>query len=245
MYYKYSIGILLGLLSVLALSLMGSVASAATLSFTAAVSATPQAPQLHEPVAIHAAVKSFGGDEDVNNAIVDIEIYNREGTKVFQQFFTGQSFHLVETKNYTVNWTPQAEGDYRVKLGVFRENWASLYFWKDASVFFSIREGSDPLPRRTIDIWWPGDGSRVSGTFPLKALMSDMPVGEYQMFWQVDGGQLVGMYDSYTDWPHKEAWIDVSEWTWRGNGPYTINFEAKDMGGQVITYRMIEITIAR
>lgn len=53
------------------------------------------------------------------------------------------------------------------------------------------------------------------------------------MYWQVDGGTLVEMPDSYADYPHKEAIVDLTNWNWKGSGPYVITFVIKDLSGNV------------
>ena len=93
------------------------------------------------------------------------------------------------------------------------------------------------------DIWWPTDGASVSGAFPLKALLQNKPLSDYRMFWQVDGGALVEMTDSQTDYPHKEAWVDVSSWSWKGKGPYEIKFVSKANDGRVLSEKSTRINI--
>ncbi len=64
------------------------------------------------------------------------------------------------------------------------------------------------------------------------------------MYWQVDGDAHNQMYSSDEDWPHKEAWVDVSAWTWKGNGPFMINFIAKDSSGNVINEKSVNMYTA-
>ncbi len=102
-----------------------------------------------------------------------------------------------------------------------------------------------PSTNQTIDVWWPGDGVSVSGTQPFKAVIYALSLGDYKMYWQVDGGNLNEMGDSQQDYPHKESWVDVGPWTWNGTGPYKIKFVAKDKNGNVIGEKEITIHIAR
>lgn len=83
----------------------------------------------------------------------------------------------------------------------------------------------------SIDIWWPTNGARISGTQPFKAMLRDKNVGDYSMTWSVDGGQENQMGDSYTDYPHKEAVVDLTSWTWKGSGPYHVTFKTVDKSG--------------
>src|SRR6266404_1496653 len=81
-----------------------------------------------------------------------------------------------------------------------------------------------------VNIWWPTNGVHVIGTQPFKAQVSGLDPSQYEMFWQVDGGTWNWMDTNNTDGPHKEASVDVSSWSWRGSGPYTINFIARQNG---------------
>jgi hypothetical protein len=76
-------------------------------------------------------------------------------------------------------------------------------------------------------------------------MVPNMSVESYVMFWQVDGGQLNTMPSNFAGYPHKEALVDVSPWNWRSNGPYTLNFVAKNPGGQTIAEKAIVIYVAR
>ncbi len=93
----------------------------------------------------------------------------------------------------------------------------------------------------TIDIWWPVDTTHLVGTVPFKALLNGHALGDYSMYWKVDGGGEVSMGDSQTDYPHKEASVDVTNWNWKGAGAYTVTFVAKDSTGQVISERSVQI----
>lgn len=86
-----------------------------------------------------------------------------------------------------------------------------------------------------INPWWPVNGARMSGMQPFKAMVPSLDVSRYEMFWQVDGGQWNWMDSNYADYPHKETSVDVTSWTWRGNGPYAINFIARKNGKVIAT----------
>ena len=94
-----------------------------------------------------------------------------------------------------------------------------------------------------IEVWWPTNGVELTGTQPFKGLLKNRHIGEYIMYWQVDGGNLNLMPDSYADYPHKEASADVTNWNWKGKGPYVLTFVAKTHGGEVIAARDVTIYI--
>jgi hypothetical protein len=77
-----------------------------------------------------------------SNALVDVEVYNPAGTKVFQQFYDNQSFAAGQQRQYTNSWTVPAgaaRGTYRVKIGVFSPGWGTLHDWEDNAGQFSVR----------------------------------------------------------------------------------------------------------
>jgi endoglucanase len=96
-----------------------------------------------------------------------------------------------------------------------------------------------------LSIWSPTDGASLSGTQAFQALMQNMALSDYRMYWQVDGGKLNQMEDSYTGGAHKEAAVDVTTWTWRANGPYVVNFVAKNAkGNKVLAQKSVTIYVA-
>lgn len=93
----------------------------------------------------------------------------------------------------------------------------------------------------TAEVWWPSNGASVSGTQPFKAIVNDRALGDYDMFWSVDGGGLVKMDDSQADYPHKEAQVDLTSWTWNPTGAYLVAFIAKDRQGAEIARTEVQI----
>jgi hypothetical protein len=65
------------------------------------------------------------------------------------------------------------------------------------------------------------------------------------MYWQVDGDQLNEMQNNDTDYPHKEVLVDLSGWNWKNEGPYNINFVSKDLAGNTISQKSVNIYITR
>jgi hypothetical protein len=70
-----------------------------------------------------------------------------------------------------------------------------------------------------------------------------MSLTNYSMFWQVDGGALNPMYDSFQDAPHKEAAVNVTGWSWQGKGPYQVTFVSKDAGGHTLGQRSVKLYV--
>lgn len=146
-----------------------------------------------------------------------------------------------------IDYTPQN----KPAIGVMRQWWSSA-----ASTTQPTQPPAPPAQSTTtppapatpslpanpaIDNWWPVEGVHVSGLQPFKAMIDNADVSQYQMFWQVDNGQLVPMGNNATDWPHKEASVDLSGWHWDGSAPYAINFVAKDTSGTTIAQKLVHI----
>ena len=101
-----------------------------------------------------------------------------------------------------------------------------------------------PPPQISETVWWPKDGGTIAGSQPFKARLEGVQMSDYTMYWQVDGGQLNQMADTFTsEGAHKEAAVDVSGWSWHGNGPYTINFLAEDHMGKVISQQSVNVNV--
>ena len=82
-----------------------------------------------DTVAVTVAVKSNA----TRSALIDIEIYDRSGRKVFQKYWDNQSLTTGQTREFRTSWgtAGRAAGTYTVKVGVFRPGWTSLIHWND------------------------------------------------------------------------------------------------------------------
>ncbi|MDP3958383.1 MAG: hypothetical protein Q8Q36_02905 [bacterium] len=219
--------------------------SSGPVSFTATGSASPSTVSQGAPVGLSASVAN--GATEASGIIVDMEVYGPEGEKVFQRVFENENFAANQTKDYSASWATAALGTHTLKIGIFNSTWSTAHAWNDAAAAFAVSSGggtgSTTPPSSgtgTIDVWWPTDGSLLSGIQPFKAMVPERDVSSYSMFWQVDGDRINEMADSQEDYPHKESLVDLSGWQWKDAGPYTLVFTAQDRGG-VITTRSVNI----
>lgn len=221
---------------------------------SATATAAPGNPVVGQATVISARVTAGNGSS--SRIIVDVEVENSVGTKVFQQYFEDQSFTANEARTYVVNWIPMASGVHKVRIGVFNSTWGTNYLWVgDAGTVNVASSASPPTTTSTppapssVQIWWPTSGSTISGLQPFKAMLENRNVNDYDMFWQVDGDRLNAMPTSLEDYPHKEAWADVLGWTWKGSdpyyGPYALNFIAKDRAGNVLGEKQSMVNVVR
>ncbi|MES2437353.1 MAG: hypothetical protein V4519_05085 [Patescibacteria group bacterium] len=197
---------------------------------------------VNNPVSLKVDLTNSGS---VSGAIVDLEVYNSADQKIFQKFYENQTVSNGQPGSYTTSWTPTTAGTYKLKVGVFNNNWTTAYYWNGNVSTITVGQGQTTPPATTTppttptptpttystNIWWPTDGSSVNGVVPLKAMLTNKAIADYKMYWQVDGGGLVEMFNSNQDYPHKEALVDFIGWNWKGQGPYTLNFVSKDNAG--------------
>jgi autotransporter family porin len=82
-----------------------------------------------QSVAVTASVRS----NTSRRALIDVEIYDRSGRKVFQKYWDNQSFTSGQTRRLSTAWATSGltAGPYTVKIGVFGVGWTSLIHWND------------------------------------------------------------------------------------------------------------------
>ena len=210
--------------------------------FTISGGSTPASVSAGQSVTLTAAVTDSGAA--ASNANVDVEVYNAAGAQVYQKTYSGQNFSAGQAQNFSSNWTPLTSGPYTLKIGIFSGDWSTLYTWNNGVTTIQVGSGSSTGGPQMTDVWWPGNGVTVSGVQPFKALVENLALSAYTMYWQVDGGVLNPMQESTQDGPHMEAMVDLSTWNWRGAGPYTVNFVAKDSNGTVIGQKSVQIHVS-
>ena len=230
-------------------------------SFTSSATANPNQPSVGIADTITASIKNSGGT--LTNAIVDIEVYDAGNKQILQKFYQGQTLQSGQTQTFTANWTPGAAGQYRVTVGIFNSDWTQAYTWNSNALNVNVgAQTSTPPPNNnppsnnppptnnpppsgnfTTNVWWPSNGATVTGVQPFKANIPGLDVSQYAMYWQVDGGQLNQMSNSATDYPHKEAGVNLSGWNWSSNHQYTLTFVSKNGAGAVISQQSVKITV--
>lgn len=229
-----------------------------TPAFTSSGSANPGGTTVGNTVTLMAVLKNDGAA--MPTGIIDIEVYDSSNNRVFQQFFfLSTAFNTGETRTFNVNWTTGTAGTHKMKIGVFNGDWSRNYHWNDAAAVITVNGSSNPPPppppnnpppnnpppsgNQVTNIWWPTDGANVSGLQPFKAMLENIDISQYRMYWRVGDGQLNEMYNEPTDYPHKEALVDLSGWRWAGNGPYRVTFVSKNTSGAIISEKTVAIYV--
>ena len=106
-------------------------------AFNASATA-PSSASVGSPVSIIAHITDTGG---AGSALVDIEVYDQNNSKVHQAVFDNQTFAAGQARDFQTSWTPSATGSYTVKIGVFSSGWAQLYTWVNNAGAISVGSG--------------------------------------------------------------------------------------------------------
>lgn len=80
------------------------------------------------------SITAFVTSDSSRTVLVDVEVYDSNSARAFQQFFDDQTLRAGVTQSYSVTWQMPAtapSGSYRVKIGVFSPGWGTLYHWND------------------------------------------------------------------------------------------------------------------
>jgi len=113
-------------------------------------SVTPASAAPGTTFALNASIKATAAA----TVLVDFEVYDAAGNRVYQQVVNNQTFAANETKNISVNWATasnQAQGQYNLSIGVFKSDWSSNYTWSSIAASFAIATGSgSPTPTPTV-----------------------------------------------------------------------------------------------
>ena len=99
---------------------------------------------------VSAATVSQGGSETMTATVtsaatatllVDVEVHDASGAKVFQQYWDQQSFAAGAARTFTATWSvpaAQATGTYTVTIGIFAPAWAALDNWNNSAASITV-----------------------------------------------------------------------------------------------------------
>jgi hypothetical protein len=106
-------------------------------TYTTSAAVAPSVVTRGNSASITASVKSV----TASTALIDVEIYNASGVKVFQQFWDSQVFTAGQTRAFNSTWSIKVTvvpGSYTVKIGVFAHGWTTLYSWNNQAAVFTV-----------------------------------------------------------------------------------------------------------
>ncbi|HZZ99481.1 MAG TPA: PQQ-dependent sugar dehydrogenase, partial [Candidatus Paceibacterota bacterium] len=128
---------------------------------TPALATSAQTGSNYTPGQAQTIALNVTSNTNMNDVLLDVEIWSPTA-KVGQTFYP--NINLVAGQTYHSNWqttAPQSNGVYTIKLGVFSNNWSTLYNWNDSAGTFSI--GSTLAPPSFSTSVSPSANSYVSG----------------------------------------------------------------------------------
>src|SRR5262245_26574225 len=88
--------------------------------------------------------------------LVDVEVTDPSGRKVFQRFLDAQSFAANTPRTFTASWRVPANeplGQHRVHVGIFRVGWRQNYHWNHLAGTVTVTAASGPtttVPTTTV-----------------------------------------------------------------------------------------------
>lgn len=150
--------------------------SATATATQAAATATPQAlsvvingvtanPATATPGSTVKLAGTITSNAALSGAIVDFEVYNASGAKVYQTWQSSVGLSGGTPRTIDAQWTVpsgQAAGVYTLKLGVFSSGWASLYAWANNGATIAIGAASAVAPANT-----PAPPTATATSIPL------------------------------------------------------------------------------
>jgi hypothetical protein len=112
------------------------------------VSVSPATATSGQRVALEIDVVS---DQD-RRALVDVEIYDPAGRKVFQKWWDQQDLSANVTRSFTTEWdvpSTASTGTYRVAVGIFGSGWSHLIVWDHRAADIVVGAGAPTTPTTT------------------------------------------------------------------------------------------------
>lgn len=70
--------------------------------------------------------------------IVNIEVTDESGAQVYQAFFDGEGFAPGETREFSTEWTPAADGTYGISIGLVKLFWEDIYEWTTDALSITV-----------------------------------------------------------------------------------------------------------
>ena len=114
-----------------------SVTTVAAATYTTSATATPSTLAPGASVTVNTAVRPAAA----TTLIVDLEIYQPNGQRIFQQSWDNQTFTAGQQRTFSTTWqvpANSAAGGYSVRVGLFAPGWTSMYHWNNAAGQFSV-----------------------------------------------------------------------------------------------------------
>lgn len=106
-------------------------------SFTSSGSVSPTSVAAGSAVTVTLTVKSA----TAGSFLVDAQLFDAATTRRYETWWPNESFAAGQSKTYTFSWTvPSSDpsGMWTEKIGVFTNDWATLYTWNNGAATFAV-----------------------------------------------------------------------------------------------------------
>ena len=109
----------------------------ATPSFTLTASAAPTSLAAGTVVNVSSTTKSATS----GSFLVDVQLFNPSGVRTYETWWPNEVFAVGQSKTYAFAWnclSTSPTGTWTVKVGVFTNDWATLYSWNNSAATFGV-----------------------------------------------------------------------------------------------------------
>jgi glucose/arabinose dehydrogenase len=137
------------------------------------ISATATSVPVGTAITFSSLVKNTG---DADPVVIDFEIFDAvTGVQMYQHAATNQVIPTNTTREFSAQWVPSRSGTFRVAIGLFSKDWASVHQWYNEAMVFSVfdREPQQPLNLRTQVADMGSSTALVNTALPLSATVSN------------------------------------------------------------------------
>jgi Intracellular proteinase inhibitor len=120
--------------------------SAAAAGYTTSATSTPGTIAPGASITFNTSVKS----DATATVIVDLEVYQPDGQRVYQQVWDNQRFTAGQSRTFNATWSAPsnaASGTYTIKVGLFAPGWGTMFHWNNGAGRFAISTGNPSTGR--------------------------------------------------------------------------------------------------
>lgn len=101
-------------------------------------------------------------------------------------------------------------------------------------------EDNDVSETYDMNVYFPFNGVRLNGVQSFQVAIEGLEPNQYKSYWSVDNGQLNEMINIGNG---KIGYVDFNDWSWLGEGPYSITLISFDLNGNLISEKTVQIYV--
>jgi hypothetical protein len=181
----------------------------------------------------HTFTLSITNTNKLENILIDVEITNPSGARIFQKVFSGQTISSNSTP-LSISWIPSEQGTYVVKGGVFTSDWSKTLHWDNEFGKIQVSQGdqnnNQPSAKvsptvQTLNAEVNGTSATINGTVNAH-------------------GNRGTVWFEYGTNPHAPTFFEA--WPWKagargvsGTNTNTLTVELKNLSSGTYYYRIV------